>query len=907
MIKLALKYWIRHFNHLVSILLSLVVCICGLMSVVACVRVNNQHEFDFYLSSFGAYNYVLKNVEEATLDRIDLEGLFEKSGSIFAGGECESSLGSRYYMGSVDEMGEELFHLFCIEGTYPRHKYEIAASRGVLEGLGGSARVGSQILLNIYADNGDLVEKKSFVVSGIVETLKNERPLNIGEKASMPSVFVFEDYFKSKIKGEKNILAREKKDVSSEMINGILTKNKIEFDDIPYYYTAEMLMLKNDTDALEPMNYDGMQKNMEASHKGFETEVIIPALCLCIGLILFLTVYTGMYRIIMDRKKVYNIYDLMGMQGKRIVRCIITETTVIIIMGVILGYTIGMICSKYITNELVSQYGISELVKELTVDPNVVSLGVCGISMILAVIKSFLSSRIKREKRPKKMKGNMLTRIAFQDGASSFFIIISLLILIGCLFFGVLYMMEKTRLEKEDINNYITDKGVGEYDFLVEKNFEKSNIAVAQLNRHFGGIPSYVISSLKRINGVVDVRSCIQIKSTKIVESTSNKRIRNLLHDVWMRGLDVARGEGYELFEKSIGCQGYKENEELYNVATVCVDDDMLKMLHEYICEGDINTPEIKSGKEVIIVIDGENENDSNPYKVGDRITISDVVIREKNIEEFDFSRGDLPKNLSPSFKYNAFGNEEDGYSFGKRVDLKVKIGAIVRLNDYEYKSFYLSDSLCGDVGFNFLTSTKAPVVWGLPDKNATLVSVKADKSKLDDEMLTQWNRCINSCRDVVIENILDIEKESKEVENRNLNSSIVLFILLFVCGMLGVLNTLKRELIIHKYDLGTLFILGLKTWKMRALYIRYILNCAAKSTCIAWIPVWIFVQERNRLTTNSDSMISLDTAWSKGFPIHFDFERYNLKLLYAFVILFTMIIIITGAVFIARKNTRFH
>ncbi len=198
MVRLSIKYWLKHKKRLFSIWLSLLFGVSGLMCAVLFTRTANLLKYENLLEAWGAYNYLIPEVSLNEYEEYKKSDLFEKAGIIKIGGMCQGKAGNSFVSGSLDSSGEELYHYSCRDGDYPREDDEIAASRKVLEALGITPRIDEKVELALYDEERHLVEKRMFRISGVLKTLNTERNFMDPElDVSVPQIFLIINILKN--------------------------------------------------------------------------------------------------------------------------------------------------------------------------------------------------------------------------------------------------------------------------------------------------------------------------------------------------------------------------------------------------------------------------------------------------------------------------------------------------------------------------------------------------------------------------------------------------------------------------------------------------------------------------------------------------------------------------------------
>ena len=907
MYKVVAKYWFKHKRRLFSLELSLVLGVSGLMCAIFFSRTATLLKYENLLDSWGAYNFLIPQISQEDYEKYEHFDEFEKIGALGIGGECKGKTNNSFIAGTLDETGRELYHYPCREGDYPQNPDEIVASRKTLEAMGATPEVGTNVELSIYDKNHKQVDKKVFRISGILKTIETERSFQDPDlELSVPEVFFYNEYFQDKNLGTFCLLARERAGYSVDDISDRIIKDGKECFNLPVYYMAQQMMLNVDT--YEELSYEGIAHMTESTLKDFDSTILIPLFSIIVAIVVFISVISNLWIVLNERKTQMNLYRCIGLTKKKAETTVLCEVLVIVLAGLGIGVVAGTafyvliyaIGTNFLHIELIPVLTVDPLIAKITLNPFVFPVLICGITAICSVIlvlinwkDDMLNPSVKHFRHLRisvQTSGNRtIKKIFFSEKSGIICIFLSIFIIMSSAFFSILYFLERTSQEYEIIRASLDEYELGDIDYLAEKDFEISTCAAGQSNRHSGGIPIEKIKQIESMPDVENVNYSIQAKSTKLLLTNSNKKLQQALYDSNLKNnIDNTSGLS-ELYEKTLQAQGYKKNEELFNIATVGVNRSQLKKLAPFVQTGHIDMAALNEGREILIVTATE---DPLPFHVGDKIQMSDVVITEPEIENYDFSSGSVPDNLPPSFTYDYYGEKTDGYALGKRRDYFAIVGAIVNLKEFELSNYYLCDSLVGENNFNFVCGENAFTKWGLPDHNATLLGIKLNSSDENTEFLANWHEILGNCDDLTTVNTYDIQKDMRDSRVSYWGVLALLIILLLLIGESTIINSIHRTIHLKSKNIGIVRCMGLSLQKLRFRIILYFIKGILFISLIAWIPAKCFDFVCVKYRQKYDGIDFDVTGLAKIFPYQYHIFEHHFVPIYLTIILLTSLLV---------------
>ena len=148
-----------------------------------------------------------------------------------------------------------------------------------------------------------------------------------------------------------------------------------------------------------------------------------------------------------------------------------------------------------------------------------------------------------------------------------------------------------------------------------------------------------------------------------------------------------------ELYDKSKEAQGYAVDDLLYRVPGTAADRDFLQSLAPYVSAGELDMEGLADGSKIVIVEYPEAEL-SNPFLVGDFVSLTDVVIQDPYVEAWDFSQNTMPEGYGPAFYYDYTDKtvtDAEGYSFSSTEDMNILFSFL----NQRLKKHHLCESVC--------------------------------------------------------------------------------------------------------------------------------------------------------------------------------------------------------------------
>ncbi|MCH5207068.1 MAG: ABC transporter permease, partial [Oscillospiraceae bacterium] len=622
----------------------------------------------------------------------------------------------------------------------------------------------------------------------------------------------------------------------------------------------------------------------------------------------FVSISSVMSTSLSERKRQLAMLRCIGMEKRKGLLMALGESLVMVSIGIAAGFLVGIgayLLTLFIQKELLEMhvyyaFTVHPVIAATTVDPYILPAAACFITGFLATLIPYLIELNKspveglhdntksRSKPGIRVKGKAAVLGKISGGFKqniSFFIIVT--VVIWAAVFGYSFFAAQTEINTRSQRDKLDAELMG-LDYLAQRS-EFYALGNAQLNRHNLGLSPESVNVFSDNNNVETVFAAIEAKSTKAVynSETVDKEIANALSSTNSYN-QVLIGDMGQLKE-TMSAQGYLENEVLYNIPTLGVSEETLDMLSEFIIEGSYNKEKLLSGEEILIL----NTSRNSPYSVGDIIPMTDIVIDEPEFEEFDFSYGAVPENAVPSFYYvfpdDPVRYEWPCYAFGTRQDYSVTVGGIVNITDENIRSFFRTDGLVGNCGFNILCADSALEKWGLPDRNPTKLGVKLSKNANLADFEKLWFSVIGSSSKVGSSSVTAIRRGLNTIERSNMSIFAAVIITVVILGLVGIVNSVNLRVRRGLRSYSTLRAVGLPKKGLIALIMRQGLIYAVMGAITSLIPLGVYEAFRRtaqEFISNGGGSIGFDAdgryvyKWQHNFPTHIELWKQPIFLI---------------------------
>ncbi|MFA5675170.1 MAG: FtsX-like permease family protein, partial [Christensenellales bacterium] len=687
--------------------------------------------------------------------------------------------------------------------------------------------------------------------------------------------------------------------------------------------------------SLDDVSEASLIADLSDAQKDFNAQVLIPVITMLTLIITFLSTYDVVSTSMEERSRQFGLLRCMGMTQKSVFLRLAAEALAFVLASMLIGFIIGVFIYWLIITIQINvfemrtfyAFNVHKVIDAITLNPYAYPLiagFVCAFAAVLmpAFRHIFLSpleifSGLRHSKkikayRPRQSAMRLLSGRLHSKLVQNLTTVIIVITLMSAGFFGFLYFSAQAESSNSGYQKALKNANLHGLDYLAAKDFNKASCGAAQLNLHGTGMREKELQKLKNSGYADKIRYAIEAKSTKAVytESEENTKIINAIEGC---GLHPWYDFLIDLHNKSLLHQGYAENERLFNIPTVGISKEGLEELKGFLAKGSINYDALAAGEEVLI-LEVEGKGITNPYNIGDIITMTDAVIDNIDVENYDFSSGMIPEGLEPHFYYvytNPDASPElgedgkpveiSGYAFGKRNDYTVKVGGRLVVTDETLAQFYFSEPLQGDCGFNFLCHKDAFEYWGLPDRNYTKVGAALGNAGNIEAFDRIWFSAMGNSRDMISVSTADIRISMRDSVYVNMSTFFAMIVMLVALGLVGIVNTIKLRMRKQAQTFSMLRAIGMRITDIKMLVVRQNLRYPLIGALLCWIPVAVFEAVKRYIYDMLESGVysgmiapvngKIQFPWYKSFPLHIDLLKQ--PLVPAFLITFAVMTLI--------------
>lgn len=875
--RLSIKYWKHHIGRAAALFSAIMISTMSMTIGIFLARSASQTDVENKLDFCGNYDIVVPDMEAGKLGCLSENGDIEKWGIIFNGGTCKTEKTAAVRYGAMkDEDAEYLFHYKPEKnGRYPVREGEITGYKSTFEALGTAAVIGNTVKLDLYGVSGEYLKTKEFTIVGVLNDQRDTDSDMIRsmenlygadtEKMDFPELFVYRDDIVEDCTMTAMILC-------SPDANQYTVRNSLKSEDIKACDGTRLVELST----IAVVDFETESELYDKAHLAyhdFYSSVIIPVFMIVILIVSFFSIYGVMSGVMIDRQKQLGLLRSIGISRRKARNMLASEAVFFCLTGVAGGYGLGVLLyivylylvKLFSTVQIYSAFNAHPIACAVSLSPYVYPWLLAVIFSALAFLTAFFKG-INRsplemlhpekvqpiKKKHNNLKGRRIIRdLVGRNLNRDVGVIIVIFITTWTLIFGAVFMLAKSDYDSSLTKEKLDEISGVDVDYSASKNIYDTMLANVQFNRHNEGISKEDLEDLEKSSDTERVTGIIRIPGIKLLyqEEMIDKDLKEKLND-----LDIDNNIPdflSELNEKSLRSQGYDEDDLLYNMPATAVDPDLITELEGCVISGEIDMEGLQDGTKVIIAEYGR-DNINNPYRPGDKLTLTDTVIHDEYIEAYDFSHNAMPENVSPTFTYDYTDGsmtELPGYSFGEKVIFDVEVCAIIRIEDENMgnmlysESYIMNDSHDGYIspGYNILCCAEAMEKWGLPDKNYTDVYVDLHKDADIDRFETLWYTVMGNSGDVssISRAALRARITKTEISNIVLFASMIIMVVL--SGIFGMINSYSFAVRKSTRNFQILRAIGMSRKKINVIYITEMLIWPAVAAVTSVIPIQIF------------------------------------------------------------------
>lgn len=741
--KISFKYWRCHSTRFLTFAFSVILGVAMLNSVALLIRSEKSLVLDEGLDTHGNYDLILYEMERSMLQtlveipEIDCTGCYYEMGYAGAPGSETVYKAAAY----ADQQSEELYHMTCIRGGYPRNDNEIAVDSSTASALGIAPYPGETVVLSLYDQEQKILTEQKFVVSGIFDVINEGRQYRYKryneemEEAGyeVPLIImspVMNDIFRSRMitayiqtEDEYDALAAIEEAVDGEISWSIIRTG------VGRKWAYEYILGAGEVVAYRygDLNFQNLQQAIQDGNvfQDFYSSVLIPVISSLILIVILLALFSFLRSIVTDRLEQIAILRLQGLTtlgaGLYLMADLLVWVAVFTLFGLLIGSGLHVLLISAVNSLLQLRLPLgfvcSEYVQAVTVNPYGYAAGVMAGCTILAVLLSVWQIVRKtpilllREPHGKKHTGTACRKkqeknwLALSDRALMLHdhsVLFMMIILMGSVFFGYSYFRALAEKNNNELKNMLEAQGLGQWDYVAEKPDNIDRFGTNAESRHDCGLDKDAFQELLQHRDVLDSYAMLVNPSTRLayIQGTESEAVRELLADCSIRRFAPSEEEYanacYEAELVVLQQMGYFPEEAVYEVPTVGIPWEQLEALESYRVAGELNREKLAAGEEIVVAVTEENREAAiKAFPVGSSLPLSDILLSEEE-DAVSFIGGAQTEVIAPAYSKDvmmpaelAGGGEAvkvnlKAYAFGSRLDIDTRVGAIVVIDDAE-------------------------------------------------------------------------------------------------------------------------------------------------------------------------------------------------------------------------------
>ena len=907
--KLSLHYWKNHSKRIITFAIVIILGTAALCMATLFIRSEKQNELNKELTYFGNYDTAFLSMNKNDLkiiqncNKLSSYGYYNELGY---GGVTD---GKQYKVASFpDEKSEQLFHMTCIKGRYPKAEDEIAIDLKTAKDLGVIPYPGKKVTLKLWnLEHKELVTKE-YQISGIYE-LSNSgaesgytRFQYIPDKVEYdrPLMFVTNEnakYFSSNtitsfIQTNDNV----SKTIDELMAAGLAEPNSILDPSYgrtySYAYVLGAIYNKDSIDNVSDINNTVDKGNI---HRDFYSSILIPLFSLLILVVVVLSVFSLVRNLLHDRAEEIAILRSIGMTKYTSVIYLFTELMVIsgifIVIGLLvssgLHYVIILFMNHIWNLNLPLGFQVNTYVGAVTASPYQYSFIVlilsCAVACVVPLLKmnkltpvAMFQKHLYIQKSNKRNHSTDFSKSSWRSVINKHLkfhdisAMVITIIVISTVFFGFNYFKAYSELENIEYKGSLEENGLIDSDFTVTKSKNISPYEFCIENHHEDGIKVKAYTEFAKKDYIDTSFARILNNSTRLSYSVEgDSDLSKLFSNSDLRRHPVSKDKFdnalHEAEESMINAIGYKSSESVYSMPSIGIMDNELNKLKSFVKIGKIDPQKIREGKEVVLIVPAAmQELALKTLKVGEALPLSDVVLSQKE-ESYYFNnlrQEDFPK---PVFKqmitYPDTGNKIPltSYAFGHRKNINVKIGAIVVLDDDNMLQKYsvLNDNKTEEEPSYEISLVCLPETfshWELPDKLFTEAKFKLKSDASIGTANEDWYEIMGQCSGISYNSVSEIKDEMKRNAGSVMAVYYLMIMLLVIVGMITIAIKFYSKIKMKNQTIARLRATGMSLGQLEKIIISQNLIYPVIGAIVAMIPTSICQQFFNYIKYCIDS-----------------------------------------------------
>lgn len=952
---LSIKYWKHHRGRTAALLCAIMISTMAMTFGVFLARSASQTYVEGRLDIAGNYDIVVPLVGEEELQRLSGYLEIDQWETILNGGTCRTKYSAEIRFGAMDnENAQKLFHFEPEKkGRYPAASGEICGYRSSFEALGVAPVLGNSFELELYDPEGNLTGTKEFTVVGV---LNDQKDLYNQGYRTMENSLVSTGLTVDDIDFPEMFVSKADIPADYSMTALILCDpdfvpwqvvNIMREDGITAFFGSRIFALSGIAsygDAKITQNV--LYENAHLAYRDFYSSILVPTFLGIVLLISFVSVYGIMSGAMFDRQRQLGLFRSMGMSGRSVARLLLGEAFSFVVTGVAAGYVLGILVyviylravNTFGSVRIYSAFGADPVAKGVSLNPYLypwlLALIFCTLAVVLPLVKSigrspnemlFPEKASNIGKKQKRTNGQGIVRKVVGRNLNRDKGVVFLIVMTGWTFvFGAAFMLGKSDEDNFWAYERLSEVSGTDADYYVSKNFIDLAIGNLQYNRHNEGISPEDLDSLKASEDVDTLSAVMRLPGVKLLyqQSTVPENIQEALDklEIYNNILDFMGEFEY----KARLVQGYSEEDLLYGLPCTAIDNDFLESLDRYVVAGELDLEGLRDGSKIVVVEYPEMEM-TNPYVVGDKISLTEVVVSDPVVENFDFSHGEVPLGYEPTLYYDdtdGLRTHVPGYAFGEKVVFDAEVCAVLYVDDEYMKNVLYAESFVdsklhnGDIPSccNILCSTDAVSKWGLPDSCYTDVYVNLKKGADLDRFETLWYTIVGKSGDVTSISQGAIRRSILMTDMSNMIMFASMIVLVILTGLFGMVNSYHFAVNKNIHNLQILRAIGMSRKKLVYAYTKEMFLWPFIAVITSVIPMEIFdlvrryayyyafdLQHNEYILTESGKRVA---SWHVRFPwyVHMWEQPVVLLMLIGFISI-ALVNIAAGLVPINQMN----
>ncbi|MCR4670531.1 MAG: ABC transporter permease [Saccharofermentans sp.] len=897
------------------------------------------------LTLVGDYDAIVYNAKIGLEDKLadtefaDEIGLYYELGSVSNVEETESFKA----IALKDELSEDIYHMTFIRGNYPERENEIAVDVSVVNTYGIVPYPGETVLLKKFDLQGEYIEDKEYTISGVFKASDSEVvggwyrcPEFAYETASyqMPAVYFYPSDLDTWRCSRETVFFRS----YSEGAASLHAKVSQFLDEARFPYTAFEVSRRNFGQYWNVgLGYPSKDPSREEINKAvsdglfkrdFYSAIVFPVISLLIIITEVVSLYMLSKNIIADRKEHYAILRSIGMSSRKIVRDLVIEIFGFgigsAVIGTGLGYAVHILVIRALNEvmhlRLYDGINADQIIQRITYNPVVMSLSVCICSLALSLIiplnrlyrmypaellsssdSTFVGKKKRNRHKTADLRfgwlGVMNRRIDLHEGST----MLVMTIVLSASLFGYVFFRSFAAQATGEARGFMNSLGIDGTGYVAAKDPYILDLGYCIFNRHDAGVePSFT----ELMNGNPDVeetRAVIFNESTRMVfDEEPEEDIKLLLGNRLMnyrQSDNPIRVDAIKAEEKIFEYLGYDPHARMYELPTVGLTANEMKVLEEDVISGQVDLDKIRSGEEVVLAVPEELKDlCMQHYPVGSSIIFDDILLSDEE-EKLDFHNLDDPKWII----YENDVEIESGVTHtkyaavGKKYGVGAKVGAIVVLHNEQDINDYLTigtdwvrllHAFAADekedaepsLGMSVLCLADSFESWGLPDKNYTSVKVKLKEGCNIYQFDESWYKSLAGSVDVKTRSTFEYMDEISIGTNRVMTIFCILIISLVLLGIVAIITGLYTKTRTNLGRFQTLRRIGLSVNQVSLMIYTQNMFYPLVASLIAIIPVCVMqkILDIAEARLERGEFDVSDTPWYHKIPYTADLFSYD-------------------------------